>query len=176
MKPIAIALSCGLSVLGLLGWQLVPARADQSGGAVCTFVANDQISPGLSLTPSTGGTVTTNGETGRIDCVGSVEGKQVTGPGTWGVNHSYGPGPLGNPTCLQSSGSGTYFYTVPTLQGSVHVVGIFTYTALGPGGTFSGKASTTSMSGTFQFVPTAGNCLTDPVTAILIAGAFAQTG
>jgi hypothetical protein len=82
MKSISITSSWGLMVLELLGWQSLLARADQVGGAACTFVTNDQISPGLRLTPSTGGTVTTKGETGRIECVGSIEGTQVTGPGT----------------------------------------------------------------------------------------------
>ncbi len=56
------------------------------------------------------------------------------GPGTWGVAHSYGPGPIGAATCLQSSGTGTYSFTIPASGGPLHVVGSLSYMALGLAG------------------------------------------
>src|SRR5919197_702206 len=92
--------------------------------AVCTFSEHATVTPGVSMTPSSGN-ITTKGETGSILCVGSIRGRRGTGPGTWGVDHPYGPGPLGPATCLQSSATGgKFFYTVPTASGPLHVEGI----------------------------------------------------
>ncbi len=76
-----------------------PASA-ASSGTPCTFEYDAVISPGLSSSPSSG-TIKTNGETGTITCNGPVNGKQPTGPGTFGVGARYGT--KGGATC-QSGG------------------------------------------------------------------------
>jgi hypothetical protein len=175
MKRLSFVFAATL-LIPLASQAALPAAAQAAqSDAVCTLRATDTITPGLSLTPSAG-SVGSGGETGSITCLGAINGRQVTGQGTWGVAHSYGPGPLGPATCLQSSGTGTYFYTVPTAGGPLHVVGSLSYTALGLVGTFAGKADTSSMSGVFQFVPIKGDCITTPVTAIAIMGQFVQHG
>jgi hypothetical protein len=145
--------------------------------AFCSFrEPHATITPGISMTP-TRNHLTTNGETGVINCVGSINGHEVTGPGTWGVDHPIGPGPLGEATCLQSSAAGGKFlYTVPTRHGQLHVEGALAYTHVGTGGTISGQADAITFSGTFRFQPKAGNCVTTPVTAVTVEGNFMQVG
>ena len=116
------------------------------------------------------------GPTGSITCVGAIYGQTIVGPGTFGVDDSYGPGPLGGATCPQSAGSGYAFYAAPTTGGTVQVKAEFAYTAVGLAGTLVDKAGTAQLSGSFVFIPTQGDCVLTPVTAVTVTGSFILSG
>jgi hypothetical protein len=166
-------LAVALMFLGTtLAW--TPAVHAESS-TVCTVTEVARLAPGMSLAPSAG-TVGTGGQTAPMNCVGDIHGQRVTDPGTWGIEHAYGPGPLGGATCAQSSGSGRYFYTIPTAGGVVHVEGALSYTAMGPGGTATGDAGTSHFTARFQFRPMAGDCVTRPLTAATVTIVLTQEG
>jgi hypothetical protein len=149
----------------LAGLSPLPASAAGSGmpsgpsgsQAVCVAQWLDSVSPGISMTPSAG-TFTSNGQTGTITCVGSVNGHAVTGPGTFGEQG------VVNGTCAAGSGSATFSMTIPTDGGLVGLTIPAVFTVAGgvglrPTGTFPGG---------FVSVPTRGDCLLTPVTQIAV--------
>ncbi len=170
---LASTLGVTLASLGItLAWTPL---AHAGSRTVCTFTEVVHVAPGIAVVPSEG-IVSTRGQTSAMDCVGDIHGQRVTGPGTWGIEHSYGPGPLGGATCAQSAGSGRYFYTIPTAGGVIHVEGIMSYMAVGPGGTASGDAGTSHFTARFQFRPVAGDCVTSPLTAAAVTVVLMQEG
>ena len=151
MKPLLVAVL-------IASLSLVASPAQAADNAICTASMPVTFSPGLTLTagPST---FTTQGATGTIDCHGSLQGKQITGSGTLvngGVNNGG--------TCAQGTGTGQFLAQIPTVDGLVALSGPFTFQYLGVVGTFTGS----TFSGTFQFLPTSGNCLTAPMTQALL--------
>lgn len=67
---------------------LQPSPADAQGAttAICTVTVHAHFSGGISLMPSTGQETTTSGV---ISCTGTVSGRRVTGPGTFGYTGRY---------------------------------------------------------------------------------------
>jgi hypothetical protein len=142
-----------------------PAHAADGTSAICTnrVPSTITITPGFSMTPSSG-TITTNGQTGSITCVGKIGGHRVTGPGSIGIDETYT-----NATCTSHVGSGTVSVTIPTTAGIQHLSGALTErrTALVltadvrfPGGRFSGIGIV---------IPTLGNCLLTPLRQALLS-------
>lgn len=135
----------------------------------CTAEFDLTLSPGLSNTPSSG-TFTSGGETGTVECRGTVNGRQATGPGTWGAEGRYG---TVDPDSCTSGGEGEVIqsFTVPTADGNEHVVneGTLTYGALEGGGLISGTFEGPRFSGTFDVTPTEGDCVTAPITRIHVS-------
>jgi hypothetical protein len=166
MRRTAIAvLLATIPFLPLTG--TVPAQANDQ--TPCSFKFNADVNPGLSNSPSSG-TVTSNGQTGTITCQGKVNGKTVTGPGTYGVDGRYG---TNDPdTCTSGGeGNGTASMTIPTSDGPQRVTAPFTYTygALQNGilaVTFKGE----TWSGTAEVRPTKGDCASAPLTRMTAEG------
>jgi hypothetical protein len=129
--------------------------------AVCTGDLDVSISPGLSLTPGSA-TYTSDGEPGTIACVGFVGGKQVTGAGTLAAAGVFGL--FTGAVCPQGVGGGTFFLTVPTADGPMKVTSDYTFSWAGPAGELTGS----TMSGSFEFTPIEGDCLSAPVTRATI--------
>ena len=151
----------GTALLAVGAMPAGPARA--AGATACTFEYDGVVSPGLSSSPSSG-TIKTNGETGTITCNGPVNGKQPTGPGTFGVDARYGS--KGGATC-QSGGDvdGVLAFTIPTSGGAEHVTNHFTGTFGGlQNGVFSARYDGDRMSGTAEALPQDGDCASRPVT------------
>ena len=120
--------------------------------AVCTFTFdNGSLSPGLSPTPAPG---YWRAGPGPIDCTGSLNGRQVTGTGIIVESGSL----EGN--CAGGSGSGTQSITIPTAGGDVHFTQPISFRWMGAGGPFEGPR----LSGTFEFRPTHGDCVREPLT------------
>jgi len=154
----------------LLAVGAMPAgQARGAGGTPCTFDYDAVVSPGLSSSPSSG-TIKTNGETGTITCSGPVDGKQPTGPGTFGVDARYGT--KGGATCQSGGdGDGVLTFTIPTSSGAEHVTGHFTYTFGGlQNGLFSAQFEGDRMSGTAEATPQEGDCASRPVTKVHAKG------
>jgi hypothetical protein len=163
-----------------------PASAHASATAnVCQLTAHITLSPGLSMTPSSGefGTYVTaaNGTRqqvpGTLACQGFSKGVQITGPGTITINGTYGTGALsflqGGDTCTERSGSAHVRARIPTTAGIQKLRGtaqIATVAATGFGsGELSGEVRTLTP---FQFKADEGqDCVTVPVTGLSVTGA-----
>src|SRR5439155_12070618 len=81
---------------GILAGSLAPlglAGADGPSAAICSWTGQATFSPGLTFTPQRG-TLQFQGQSGSIDCQGTIRGAEVTGPGTLGLQGDYGLGPL----------------------------------------------------------------------------------
>jgi hypothetical protein len=149
---------------------LMPAGpASGAGGTPCTFEYDAVVSPGLSSSPSSG-TVKTNGESGTITCNGPVNGKQPTGPGTFGVDARYGT--KKGATCQSGGeGDGVATFTIPTSSGTEHVTSHFTYTFGGlQNGLISAQYEGDRLSGTAEVTPLEGDCASKPMTKIHARG------
>jgi hypothetical protein len=108
-------------------------------------------SPGLTMTPGR-----TDGDAnGTIDCHGVVDGKQITGAGSYSNTFSFL-----DSTCAKGGGNGTQTFTIPTSAGPMTITEDFTFASVGPAGTFKG----TALSGAFQFAPMTGDCVTSPAS------------
>jgi hypothetical protein len=121
------------------------------------------FSPGVGLT-SQKTTATTHGETGTINCVGAINGHDVTGPGTLGLEGVI------RGTCLGGTGSATLSLTVATSAGSEKVSFPATIT-WGPGVGFKFSDSLVGPL-TFAFYPTVGDCVTTAATEAVQVGEF----
>ena len=132
-----------------------------SAAAVCSFEEPNSFSPGVSMTAREY-TFTTGGQTGKITCNGDIAGQQITGPGTLSDDGRAD----GGSSCLSGTGTGEYRLQIPTTGGRVELQYpyFFSYT-LGLG-FFGGRG----FQGSFNIVPTKGNCLTSPVTEARLRG------
>ena len=125
------------------------------------------LSPGLSMTPSSG-TLSTNGETGTNSCNGPINGFNPTGPGSRGEAGRYGVD--GPSSCMHPDGGAawTITFTMPTTGGPQHlefpVRG--TYGALQGGGLYGGTFSGDGMYGKFRVTVLEGDCTTKPITKV----------
>jgi len=162
-RPCLAGVLCALLSPGL-GASAYGAR-DTS--ASCTFTFPNRLSPGFTLTSSTG-TYGSGGETGTITCLGSLDGHRVAGPGTFGFEGVY------TGDCFGNIGSGTYFFTVPTDVGSKHFTGSYTERRIGFNGPIQASQPGGRFQGVFLVLPQKGDCLTSPVTEVVInmAGTF----
>jgi hypothetical protein len=116
------------------------------------------------------GTGTSNGQTGSISCTGQFDGHAVTGPGSFGFQENY----VAN--CLVDESKGTYFATVPTDAGPVHLEGPFTVARLGLTYTVEATRPGERFTGSGLVVPTKGDCLLNPITeaTVYMTGSFAD--
>lgn len=138
-----------------------PPATAATGTASCLGAWNVDFVPGVSMTPQSAHYST---QDATIECLGTVQGSPVTGPGTLSQTGSaYG-------TVLGGSGSGTITVTIPTSSGSKTITFSDTLT-YGPG---IGFKSSNALVGpfTFVFVPTKGDGILTPVTQIAVAGEF----
>jgi hypothetical protein len=145
----------------------VSVRAEQ--GTHCTFEFEVNLSPGFSMTPTTG----THGGTGPITCHGPVNGHQPTGSGTLTDDGRYGT--RDPDTCASGSeGDGTDTVEIPTAAGIVTLVSNFTYTAGDRvpthGGMVAGSFTGSRFTGTIELTPLEGDCISKPVTKLRVSG------
>jgi len=165
-RPWIAGFLCALLLPALGAW---PAHAQGGTSAVCSLRIPANLTPGFSRTSSTG-TYGTGGETGTITCSGTVDGHRVTGPGSFGFKGTY------TGECFGNVGSGTYFFTVPTDVGQMHFTGTYTETRIGLTGPVEASQPGARFSGPLVVAPTKGDCVTAPVTEVLIniAGTFSS--
>jgi hypothetical protein len=155
-------------ILALLLFGFPVAAA--SDGTPCTFEVDVTMSPGLSRSPSSG-TFDSQGESGKLDCQGTVGGKPVTGPGTFGADGRYGTDGEGDHCrSTEGRGKGTGHFTVPVEGGTQHVDDPFTMTYRVDGRSVVGEITGRRFTGTFDVTRADGDCLWRPVTKIRIKG------
>jgi hypothetical protein len=159
----------------LAGMAVAGAEAEQA--TPCRFTAEFDLDPGLSLAP-TSGTFTSGGETGAITCSGAVDGRRVTGPGTFGADGNYGT--ADGDSCLSGGeGSAVQSFTLTTGEGPMPVRNAITFTyqpvpgmpgaATAPA-VASGRFEGRRFSGTFDVILLKGDCVTSPVTRVRLDG------
>ena len=140
-------------------------------GTHCTFSFDVIITPGLSM-EGTSGTHSSGGETGVMECHGPINGSDPTGAGTIGDEGAYG---TEDPdTCASGGeGTGTDTITIPTVDGTQRIISEFTFTygeLSTKGGVVHGQFTGTRFTGTFEFTPVEGDCVTSPVTRAAVTG------
>jgi hypothetical protein len=159
MRPLLVSVMA--VALGLVG--AAPIEAQE--GTRCRHEFKEfSITPGFSMTPSTG----THSGTATITCDGPVNGKQPTGPGTVTDEGPYGTKDPDSCTSA-SEGGGTDTIRIPTADGIVNIVSKFTYIVTGPstqGGVLSVRFEGTRYSGNLEITPIDGDCFTAPITKV----------
>jgi hypothetical protein len=166
-----MAASNAQAAKGLLGWKMtylfvglmlagicvIAAPAQAADTALCTVSHPLTLSPGLTLTP--GQQEYTNNSIGTINCVGSLKGRQIVGPGSV-TNEGHLTG-----SCAQGTGSGEFQFLIPVAGGTdVSVIEKYTSHYVGIVGTISGPV----FSGVFEFLPQSGDCLITPLTQVAV--------
>ena len=157
---------------GILAGSLAPlgvALADGPSAAICRWTGQATFSPGLTLTPQRG-TLQFQGQSGSIDCVGTIRGAEVTGPGTLGLQGDYGLGPLsqafGGGACHEGGARFVFAITIPTKNGPVELSTTADAEHIGPVGQYQGP----SFSGVLRFSPAKGDCVNSPATELVMNG------
>ncbi len=150
----------------MLAVLVAPAPAHGALPAGCVLDVVVFTTPGLSTTTPGLSEGRAGDGAGSIDCHGLVDGKPVTGPGTYATVFRFGPGLAGGFSCAQGAGVGTQTFSIPTTAGPVTRTEELSFTWVGPTGRFRGA----SLSGTFEFIPLTGDCVTSPMTRAGIRG------
>lgn len=133
------------------------SAASDPSSAVCIEQMQVAFNPGFDMSRERKATVTTGGETGRLACIGSLEGQPVTGPGTIGLEGT------AHGTCLGGEIVGTLRMTVPTATGQKHIeLPVATGWQDGVGL----SSSPPGRNALVQFVPSGGDCLNSPATKV----------
>lgn len=160
----SIAVLAALAAAAPLG----AAHAHTTGAteALCASQFTATVTPGFSTTPSSG-TLTTNGETGEITCVGEVRGKRITGPGLLGVEQTHD-----GATCQSATGTGTVSVTLPTTAGDRHLIGKLSVRRTGLAVSVNVRFPGARYHGSGVAIPQVGNCVVTPLTQVMVV----QTG
>jgi hypothetical protein len=158
-------------LLASLVWVSGMPPADAGRELRCTSVHDDDVSPGLSIRPSSG---TVKVPVGTIECHGPVNGHDPTGPGPYYEESRYG---TKDPDTCQDGGEGdgVFSFTIPTTGGDQKLTAAFTFTYGGPsakGGLVAGQFKGDGFRGTADITPVEGNCVTEPVTKIRVNAEF----
>jgi hypothetical protein len=168
------ALLAALTSFLLLPLTAGPAPA--AGSAECDFAYDPELQPGLTMNPASG-KVTSHGETGEVECEGTINGHEVTGPGTFGFEGTFGT--KDKASCTSGgSGDGHVLMTVPTKGGPQKLKDSISY-AFGPAAgdpPLVGGWRGTRTTGRFVVVPTKGDCITSPVEQLRGQGHFVVSG
>jgi hypothetical protein len=164
-----------MGAVGLLAAVVPVGPARAASGTTCRFEVDLLITPGLTTSPSSG-TFTTQGEKGRMDCDGPVNGQRPTGPGTIGADGRYGTQKAFS--CKDDgNGEGVMSITMPRAGGSEHVTTNITYVhgALQGGRLLAGSFKSERYSGTFEARPIEGDCVSSPITRFRLTGQGTMT-
>lgn len=139
-----------------------PAQAADAAPTVCVASFTATIIPGFTMTPSAG-KLTSQGQTGSVDCFGQIAGHRITGPGTLGFTERHSRG-----SCRGHTGTGRVHLVIPTTAGDKDLVGTLAVrrTALTvrvrvrfPGIRYSGSG---------VIFPRMGDCATTPLEQIKV--------
>ena len=168
-RPATIALTVALLAL-LPGVRAFAGPLDDDDAnrkdTECFIDKDDVLSPGLSLSPSSGTAVTP--QPGVIECHGKVNGSLPTGDGQVSEVARYGT--KDPDTCTSGGeGDGKFDISIPTSAGVQTFSVVFTFIYGEPstrGGVVAGKLSGKGFHGTFDATPKKGDCVTAPVTRI----------
>lgn len=162
----------GLVPVAMLATTPSAASAAPTGStAFCRWSGPVTITPGLSATTVTKASLVT--ESGHpLDCTGSINGHDITGPGTYDDEK-----PTIEGSCESGTGTAIMKVTIPTSAGPQTLRIPYTY-KYGPLSGFKSSGSSTwagpvpidtgsdDLTWTFIVYPLAGDCVSSPVTRI----------
>jgi hypothetical protein len=158
MRTRLLLLLCAVAVAEIVpSLHASPAAAAAGGSAACVHQWTDTVTPGTTMSTQRA-VFSSHGETGTIRCSGTVQGRQVTGPG------SFGEEGVIEGSCGSGRGQALFSITLPTSGGPVHLRIPVTFT-LGPG---AGHAEGDVFPGAFVVRPVKGDCVTTPATEIAV--------
>ena len=153
------AILAGMALAAAVVAPVAPAGGE---AVTCNFSAVFTLSPGLSVQANSG-TFTSDGERGEIVCGSSR--------GSFGAEGRYG---TADPdACFaDGEGDGLQSWTMRSGAGEGHETNFitFTYGVLAAGGPISGRFQVPRFSGTFEVSATKGDCVTAPVTEVILRG------
>jgi hypothetical protein len=133
------------------------ASTQHSTKAICSYMADVYGSPGGTLVSSST-TFSTRDESGRITCIGTLKGRRMTGPGSFGTDGT------ATGSCVALHVSGEYFFTVPTDDGPMHFTTTYIDNTIRLTGVVHGTDPRFHLAGAETFVPIHGDCVTTPLT------------
>ncbi len=150
-RPVRCVLLLALAAAALLAPAAPATAAAPVVNLNCTITVTTDVHPGV--TPQLRHLASTShGLTGTATCTGTVNGKPVTGPGSFAVNTEV----VGN--CTQANGSSSFVLKIPTTGGTKTVAG--RYTVHIP----SAVPLTGDLTGTVAIIAAVGDCVTTPIT------------
>lgn len=129
-----------------------------SGPAVCNAQVVVAIKPGVS-TNAGSFDYASNGPSGTVTCQGEVNGSRITGPGTV-EDKGKGTG-----SCAGGKVEGVNIVTVPTEKGTQTFTIPIHADFNGPLGI---RNPSPQYPGGFLFAPTEGDCITAPITEVIV--------
>ena len=152
-----------VTTAALFGSGLMAAPAGRADSSTTCFGRADivQVVPGWSFEPTTGTGASV--VDGTQDCTGPLEGHQPTGPVA--THHEFVYGQRRGSTCTDLDAKGWVDYSIPTVNGVVHIRNNFTATLHpasdppGKSGTFDGDHD----DGHFFLRPIEGDCVHSPL-------------
>ncbi|MDQ4142656.1 MAG: hypothetical protein M3198_02760 [Actinomycetota bacterium] len=157
--------ACLLALLVTLVGGAVPfAPPAGARGRLCTVALPLRFSPGFTMTPSRI-SFSSGGQRGAIKCPAGIAGAAVTGPGTIGAKGTL-RGLLGGANCIQEAGAGTVSIAIPTARGMLKLRERVEIRRVGE----TGIARSSSLAWTYAVRVLEGDCITRPVTAVLLVG------
>lgn len=141
----------------------VPAlAAAKPPSAVCSNTFTASITPGFTTTPGAG-KLSSNGQTGSIECFGTVGGQRVTGPGTLGFVEQHARG-----TCRGHTGTGRVHLMIPTTAGPKNMYGALAVRRSGLTVRVKVRFPGIRYSGNGVIFPRMGDCTSTPLEQIRV--------
>jgi hypothetical protein len=154
----------GVTAAYLFAVSAGPAHADPDVDLDCTITVTSDVYPGEIFAVLQQLTGTSHGPTGTADCTGTVDGEQVTGLGTFGVN-SHEEGDCG---ATQTTGRNNFVLRVPTTGGDKTVPGVYADTSQQTSGGFVILLSG-DITGTAEVLSVVGDCsAANPLTQVTV--------
>lgn len=165
-SPIA-ALVVVLLVTGVGGASTAAAAPTEVGTQPDRLATCNVTDVRITLIPGIGaahgkGTFTTHGPAGTLECRGFVQGRQITGPGTFAEEGVW------EGDCSGGTAASTITIALQTVEGPLTVSFPVTIMFRPGWGWKWGDAFVGPL--VFQYYPTRGDCLSTPVTEILCSG------
>jgi len=144
---------------------LVPALAHAAAAppaAVCTNSFTVSVTPGFTMTPGAG-KLSSNGQTGSLECFGAIGGQRITGPGTVGFVEKHRSG-----TCRGHTGTGRVHLVIPTTAGDKHLYGALAVRRTGLTVRVKVRFPDIRYSGNGVIFPRKGDCTSTPLEQIRV--------
>lgn len=164
-----------LGIAALVGILAAPMTARANTLAVCTFEAQVDIYPGVSMEPKE---TYFSSRDGALSCTGMLRGQEITGPDSIYFTGRGGNGWIGGETCVQDTSLGYVSIRLPGPDGDMYADGHFTAQRVGVVGAFDAQFSDAGIAdGVFEFLAAEGqDCVNTRVTEATVMGQFVIVG
>lgn len=167
--------SLGAFLVVMLAGGFGTRDANGAPGTTCSYADPTVfVTPGLSVSGSSGTVAGDPAHPAMIECDGPVLGIEPTGPGTFLVQGRYGT--TDPDDCVRGGeGDGSWKVTFPTAEGNRSVILTFTYVYGGPppepgSGLVGARGTGEGFTWEAGVAPKKGDCVTSPVTEVSVKG------